>query len=107
MYIIRRNIDKEKIKEELVTLEYTRHAMDRIKERVKGSLLLYPRILRKSANNICFIDTTQMSWGYSIKFKDSTYMILVLNNTNIVKTVYFKDAKSRRNKVDKRKEIGI
>lgn len=100
MYIIRRNIDRTKIKDELVTLEYTRHAMERIKERVKGSLLLYPKILKKCANNICFIDTEQMSWGYSIKYKATLYMILVLNNTNVVKTVYFKDAKPRRNKVD-------
>ena len=100
MHIIRRNIDRTKIKDEVVTLEYTRHAMERIKERVNGSLLLFPKMLRKSADNISFIDTTQMSWGYSIKYKADLYMILVLNNTNVVKTVYFKDAKSRRNKTN-------
>lgn len=102
MYIVRRNIDKGSIKDEVVTLDYTRHAIERIKERSNGSLLLYPRVLRKSANNINFIDTNQMSWGYSIKYNNNTYMILVLNNTNVVKTVYFKDAYKKRVNVDRR-----
>lgn len=99
MYLKRNDIDKTKIKEELVTLFYTKHAMERIKERTKGSLLLYPRILRKSRNNINFIDTDQMSWGYSIRFNKTTSMILVMNNTNVVKTIYFKDVNNKNKKI--------
>ena len=93
MYITRQEIDKTTIKDEIVTLDYTRHAMERIKERMRGSLLLYPTMLKKSASNIAFVDTTQMSWGYNIKFKKDVTMVLVLNNTNVVKTVYFKERK--------------
>ena len=93
MHIRRKDINKDEIKDELVTLHYTVHAMNRIKERINGSLLLYPKVLKKGASNINFIDTDKMSWGYSIRWKRNVSMILVMNNTNVVKTVYFKDAK--------------
>lgn len=80
-------------------IEYSRHALQRLQERLKGNLLLYPKTIRITENNIVkglssddkflFKVVIKMEW----KPREDIYLVIYLPLC-LVKTIYFKKQKS-------------
>lgn len=86
-----------KIPEKWIKLKYTTHALERINQREKGSLICYPSQLNISRKNVisceCEVGTRKpKKIKYQVEFKKGEYMILVLlpQEKWTVVTVYFK-----------------
>lgn len=89
-----------KIPEKWIKLKYTTHALERINEREKGSLICYPSSLNISRNNVISCKCDEGSKKpkeikYKMEFKKGELMIFILlpQEKWKVVTVYFKKKK--------------
>lgn len=80
-------------------LKYTNHALDRIHEREKGSLICYPSSINVLESNILSTEVEDgkiTQFKYKIPFKKCEMMVLVIRKGTytpdkwLVTTVYFK-----------------
>lgn len=97
--------EKIKIKEGWRKLNYTTHALERINQREKGSLICYPSRINISRNNVISCECAEGSKKptlikYQTRFKKGEMMILVISTKEKWKviTVYFKKIKYGKNK---------
>jgi hypothetical protein len=85
-------------RKDFFAVDYSKHALDRIYERLNGNLILYPKYIRITTDNIVkglsgdekylFKIVVKLEW----KRGEDIYMV-ILPAVQLVKTVYFKRQK--------------
>ena len=94
------------------SVDYTKHALDRIYERLNGSLILYPKYIRITNENIVKGLSGDEKYLFKVVIKlewkkgEDIYMV-ILPAVQLVKTVYFKRQKYAKKDTIKERDENV
>ncbi len=83
-------------KTDFFDIKYSKHCLERLEERLDGSIKFLPKVVRITENNIYFgetLDEKTLSLAtVRINYKSDKWLFLVIDlKTKLVVTVYFKN----------------
>jgi len=97
-------------RKDFFSVQYSQHAYNRLLERLKGSLIIYPKTIRLSEDNIVkglssdektlFKVVVKLEWK-----KGEDIYLVILPAMQLVKTVYFKRQNVKKNTIKEKENI--